>query len=1165
MYNNINMPKINAYSRSNNFDTAGLIDILNAYTDQPVLKTSDVVFNSIEIDTIFSSGDVVVGGDLTVNGQTTIISSEILEIVDNIILINSAQNSPGVSLNLAGVEVDRGDLINFQSVYEESSLSFKIGQVDDLQTVATREDNPLDKGILVFNDLEKRLDSVNDIQLPIVFSSGVNSTDSSSGSIVISNGGGIGVSGDIYTDDTIFIKGDTYSSFIKSNNSDDIIVNSGSNFIFQQDANTRVQIPSNVNLIFASLNKRIFTDGTDLHVENLGGEIKLATSGNIRINNNKYIQWDNGNLIGYNGTNMILNSTGNFTVSPLMIASLSTSSTSPTTGGLLSFGGVGIVNSTDAVDENNGGSITSAGGLAIKKKIFSGQEITSNSGENSNHFRLFSNNLGRFSLGLDGVETGTNSGSNFVIKNYDDSGNFISDTVNIERQSGDISILSTTPSISSTEGSIMLSGGISIQNTTNSLSFTNGGSFTTAGGASVAKDLYIGQNLIVTNSLFIDGISNLNQTNIDTTEGSFVVSGTNSVFITVDNSSSFSTTSGSLTLESENGTLLLIGEMGINLESNSGIAMVGSGDSNFTTTSGKISIISEGVLVNGNAGDIEIDSLALIEMNSGNGGTTIDTTDTTDGIKIGTKISSIPISIGHTSSEVIVNDNLTIGGDLTILGTTTSINSTVVDIADNALIVNSLPTGLSDGGYLIKRFQSPNNNLLGEVVKDTPLETGNFQNGSTATNIVLDIASSNVNNFYNGMWIAITSGSGQNQVRRIKSYDNNTNIAEIYGDSDNTVSFTDGLDLAAIPSDGDSYSIYNTSFSSIFYSETNKEFRIAYIPLNTSSGEFPETQDYISIHAGGLILEEAFTSNSSVLIDNTDTEAFLIRKSNDSGDVFQINTVDHIMSLENPSNVINTDVNLQFKQLDSVNSKRVYSEIISTLRNNIAGNLKSDLEFKVQNDTEGLTTFLKLSGDISGNSFVDISSSVDSLRILNNTNSQSSTTGAVICNGGVSISNTTDAVSSINGGSLTSSGGAAISKKLFVGTDLTVEGEINAGVSSETLTISNTDNIDGVVTVLNSKLISNTGEKSLSSVLRFNCLNSDIHSSMEMSVPGINSFTNIYDVTGVVSGYANDSSPISLENTLVYCISGSDRVKISFTSSSNLNIHTLNIILRYSV
>lgn len=1159
------MPKINAYSRSNNFDTAGLIDILNAYTDQPVLKTSDVVFNSIEIDTIFSSGDVVVGGDLTVNGQTTIISSEILEIVDNIILINSAQNSPGVSLNLAGVEVDRGDLINFQSVYEESSLSFKIGQVDDLQTVATREDNPLDKGILVFNDLEKRLDSVNDIQLPIVFSSGVNSTDSSSGSIVISNGGGIGVSGDIYTDDTIFIKGDTYSSFIKSNNSDDIIVNSGSNFIFQQDANTRVQIPSNVNLIFASLNKRIFTDGTDLHVENLGGEIKLATSGNIRINNNKYIQWDNGNLIGYNGTNMILNSTGNFTVSPLMIASLSTSSTSPTTGGLLSFGGVGIVNSTDAVDENNGGSITSAGGLAIKKKIFSGQEITSNSGENSNHFRLFSNNLGRFSLGLDGVETGTNSGSNFVIKNYDDSGNFISDTVNIERQSGDISILSTTPSISSTEGSIMLSGGISIQNTTNSLSFTNGGSFTTAGGASVAKDLYIGQNLIVTNSLFIDGISNLNQTNIDTTEGSFVVSGTNSVFITVDNSSSFSTTSGSLTLESENGTLLLIGEMGINLESNSGIAMVGSGDSNFTTTSGKISIISEGVLVNGNAGDIEIDSLALIEMNSGNGGTTIDTTDTTDGIKIGTKISSIPISIGHTSSEVIVNDNLTIGGDLTILGTTTSINSTVVDIADNALIVNSLPTGLSDGGYLIKRFQSPNNNLLGEVVKDTPLETGNFQNGSTATNIVLDIASSNVNNFYNGMWIAITSGSGQNQVRRIKSYDNNTNIAEIYGDSDNTVSFTDGLDLAAIPSDGDSYSIYNTSFSSIFYSETNKEFRIAYIPLNTSSGEFPETQDYISIHAGGLILEEAFTSNSSVLIDNTDTEAFLIRKSNDSGDVFQINTVDHIMSLENPSNVINTDVNLQFKQLDSVNSKRVYSEIISTLRNNIAGNLKSDLEFKVQNDTEGLTTFLKLSGDISGNSFVDISSSVDSLRILNNTNSQSSTTGAVICNGGVSISNTTDAVSSINGGSLTSSGGAAISKKLFVGTDLTVEGEINAGVSSETLTISNTDNIDGVVTVLNSKLISNTGEKSLSSVLRFNCLNSDIHSSMEMSVPGINSFTNIYDVTGVVSGYANDSSPISLENTLVYCISGSDRVKISFTSSSNLNIHTLNIILRYSV
>ena len=44
----------------------------------------------------------------------------------------------------------------------------------------------------------------------------------------------------------------------------------------------------------------------------------------------------------------------------------------------------------------------------------------------------------------------------------------------------------------------------------------------------------------------------------------------------------------------------------------------------------------------------------------------IDTSDTTGGIAIGTANSGVPISIGHTTSEVTVNDNLTITGDLTV-------------------------------------------------------------------------------------------------------------------------------------------------------------------------------------------------------------------------------------------------------------------------------------------------------------------------------------------------------------------------------------------------------------------------------------------------------------------------------------------------------------------
>ena len=60
----------------------------------------------------------------------------------------------------------------------------------------------------------------------------------------------------------------------------------------------------------------------------------------------------------------------------------------------------------------------------------------------------------------------------------------------------------------------------------------------------------------------------------------------------------------------------------------------------------------------------------------------IDTTDTTGGIAIGTANSGVPVFIGHTTSEVTVNDNLTVTGDLTVSGTTTTVNSTTVAIAD---------------------------------------------------------------------------------------------------------------------------------------------------------------------------------------------------------------------------------------------------------------------------------------------------------------------------------------------------------------------------------------------------------------------------------------------------------------------------------------------------
>jgi len=64
-------------------------------------------------------------------------------------------------------------------------------------------------------------------------------------------------------------------------------------------------------------------------------------------------------------------------------------------------------------------------------------------------------------------------------------------------------------------------------------------------------------------------------------------------------------------------------------------------------------------------------------------------TNKTGALKIGDTVSAIAISIGHTTSEVTVNDNLTVTGDLTVNGTTTTINSTTLTVDDLNLTLAS--------------------------------------------------------------------------------------------------------------------------------------------------------------------------------------------------------------------------------------------------------------------------------------------------------------------------------------------------------------------------------------------------------------------------------------------------------------------------------------------
>ena len=86
---------------------------------------------------------------------------------------------------------------------------------------------------------------------------------------------------------------------------------------------------------------------------------------------------------------------------------------------------------------------------------------------------------------------------------------------------------------------------------------------------------------------------------------------------------------------------------------------------------------------------LEFADNASIEIGTGldmklyHDGTNSYITNAQGALKIADQTSGIAISIGHTTSEVTVNDNLTVTGDLTVNGTTTSVNSTTINISSS--------------------------------------------------------------------------------------------------------------------------------------------------------------------------------------------------------------------------------------------------------------------------------------------------------------------------------------------------------------------------------------------------------------------------------------------------------------------------------------------------
>lgn len=235
----------------------------------------------------------------------------------------------------------------------------------------------------------------------------------------------------------------------------------------------------------------------------------------------------------------------------------------------------------------------------------------------------------------------------------------------------------------------------------------------------------------------------------------------------------------------------------------------------------------------------------------GQGTVQIDSSDTTNGVQIATNTANTPVYIGTPNSTT------TIYGNLDVKGVTTTVESTVVTINDNMMIVNNAPSGTSDGGLAIKRYQAANDGGFGDVVADVPDGTGTVQaGGNTVTTVHLDASASNVDNYYAGWWIRITGGTGQDQVRRIRSYSGSTRTATLYSTADQTGVLNnpvpvEGMDFATIPDVTSTYALYPCEFVMMIWDESHNEFAFVCSGLDPSATT--QFAHYSDLHINDLV------------------------------------------------------------------------------------------------------------------------------------------------------------------------------------------------------------------------------------------------------------------------------------------------------------------------
>jgi len=256
------MPKPVYNSRIDYNNKNGKINMFDIWLNQALRTTDSPTFGNLAI-----TGDCTIDGNFYVYGNTSILSSNVIQVKDNILLINDGQTTPGVSLNLGGIQINRGGAPDYQIVYNETDKNLQGGFVGSLRPLLFRSPISLHNGIMIWNADAEQIESRNVINIDIYQASTTNSTSTTSGSLYTY--GGMGVAKDMFIGGTISLTGST-----------------NNNTIFTHDTTGSLHIDSTNEILLTPTSNIAVPHNVPIYFGNSQNSISVTSSGNVMTLNN---------------------------------------------------------------------------------------------------------------------------------------------------------------------------------------------------------------------------------------------------------------------------------------------------------------------------------------------------------------------------------------------------------------------------------------------------------------------------------------------------------------------------------------------------------------------------------------------------------------------------------------------------------------------------------------------------------------------------------------------------------------------------------------------------------------------------------------------------------------------------------------------------------------